>query len=204
MNIKGKVINNCTGEGVPGIKVYLTSEKEKMFRKTETTDISTTSDIDGNFIFTNVEINNKDKYNYSLSINNINTADLYMEGVSGEIDKENISSEYIMGVYPTMKRLSIFLPTSPSINYPVDSFVITLEQKDVLKYLPFKNTKYVLPMYLWYSEYLGTWDDQRGLNGGPMGKWYITTEQYKGGSYNVVYDSVYVGWGASVDYIIPW
>ncbi|MFN8231118.1 MAG: hypothetical protein U0V03_09390 [Bacteroidia bacterium] len=59
-DIKGMVFNNCTDSGLANVTVYLQDNKGL--------NLSTLSDVNGNFVFSGVKIHSSDKYSYGLNI----------------------------------------------------------------------------------------------------------------------------------------
>jgi len=190
--VSGNVRNNCTGGPFAGVKVKFTTTHEKYFGKTESSTLISSTDNNGNFSFSNLEINNNSKYKYFLSIDTYSNYDYEFFGISPqELDKNTISNPYQIGVSASFKALTIQLPQGLSVT-PPDSFAILLEQRSLHKYEPWR---------IWALEFK---NDYGTIHNYPMGWWHITLNKTKSGISSTIYDSIYVDMGSTATYTIPW
>jgi hypothetical protein len=197
----GTVINLATNTGFNNCEVIFTETKKGKIIKTA----SFYTNLEGKFTF-NYDLNQSDDYKYTLSVKNINTQLLYLEGASGEVNKNNLNAEPVIGVYAKMKRLNIISPY-PLNNYPIDSFLVIVKNKIALTNLP-----NIINNYIWNSYQFVSYNQGQVINGsesvqftsGACGQWNITTKKWKGGIYTVIEDSVFIGWGEEKNYNIPW
>ncbi|MES2566260.1 MAG: hypothetical protein V4565_05305 [Bacteroidota bacterium] len=186
ITISGNVRNNCTGYGFKNVTVNFKSTAPK----SSGTLLTTTTDNNGNFSFENVEINSNSNYKYFLSVPSYSNPDYEFFGIgSQELNKEEVSNPYQIGVSASFKALTIQLPQGTTVILP-DSFNILLEQKTLHQYEPLR---------VWQIPY-----DYGTIHNYPMGWWHITLNKTKSGVNSVVYDSVFVDMGGTAIYTIPW
>ncbi len=175
VTVSGNVRNNCTGGPFAGVKVKFTTTHEKSFGKTKTSTLTSVTDNIGDFSFNNLEINNNNKY--FMSIDTYSNYDYEFFGISPqELDKNQISTPYQIGVSASFKALTIQLPQGVTVSSP-DSFNILLEQKTLHKYEPSR---------IWQIPY-----DYGTIHNYPMGWWHITLNKTKSGV-NSVFMIVYM------------
>src|ERR1035437_1944679 len=125
--VHGNVRNNCTGNGFANVQVKFLTMKDN----TTSSSIASTTDVNGDFTFSGLNIHSNGKYSYELYIEN---KDSYLSGEYGPsgidvvIDKDKLSNFQQLGISASFKLCSIILPTGISVS-PPDSFALQLEQR---------------------------------------------------------------------------
>jgi len=207
----GNVRNDCTGYGFAGVKVELITYKleKKVFALTSTEKrniISTTTDANGNYSFSGVEIHSSSKYTYGINIPSYYNDSTELVGISWEIHKDNLSLFQQFGITATFNRCYIYLPANTYIVSP-DTFTVTLEQKAIKRYEPGLNCKLTLPYNLFFPDNGIVMPDVQYFyccGDYVMGWWHITLDKTKRGVHSVIEDSIYLDQGATKSYTLQW
>ena len=196
-SFSGSVYNLCNDSLIPNILVNLICESPS-----SNSIYSTTSDNNGNFIFSDIPVNQNDKYKYSIYIKSksgIN--DVAFTGTDILIDKNNISQNYSLKVIPAFESLTFEVSPSVYISHP-DTFYIVAQQKTLKK-----NSTITSSSLLISSHYLQAGYPHYSsvtIVDFPMGKWYFTIFKYKNGSYSILNDSIYIGSEKNNTFFVPW
>jgi len=207
----GNVRNDCTGYGFAGVKVELITYKleKKVFSLTSTEKrsvISTTTDANGNYSFSGIEIHSSSNYAYVVNIPSYYNDSTELVGISWEINKDNLSLFQQFGITAKFKLCYLRLPLNIHIVSP-DTFTVFLEQKTLHRYEPEKNYKFSIPSSLFFPrndiiipdfQYYSYWGNSS------MGWWHITLDKTKGGVHSVIEDSIYLDQGATKSYTLQW
>ena len=201
VTVSGNVRNNCTGGPFAGVKVKFTTVHDKSLGKSQSSNLITLTDNNGNFSFTNLEINSNSDYKYFISIDTYSNYDYEFLGISPqELDKNQISTPYQIGVSATFKLLNFYLPTGVTINSP-DSFSLKLQQRVYHSYEP--NNIWEINYFSFNGiSYLNNSAAHSGNR--MMGWWHVTLNKTKSGVSSTIYDSVFVDIGGTSTYTIPW
>jgi hypothetical protein len=143
--ISGKVTNIASGDPVSKFWVYLeTITPPKHFSSNSTTSSeSVMTDSNGNFTFSDVNINENSGYHY----------DLWVYGCTGKgcndppgtisyisIDKSNILNSYELKVLPRFQFLNVKLDTNSSLTFPDSVAVIIKNKINFPPYPPINDT----------------------------------------------------------------
>ncbi len=191
VTVKGNVRNNCTGKGFANVEVQF------LIKQGGVNTILTTTDANGNFSFSGIDIHSSSKYSYALNIETHSYYDYNFYGIGPiEIDKNQITNFNQFGVSASFKLCTFYLPTGTLIT-PPDTFTVKLEQRILHSYEPNRIwAGNVTPgSFLTGNPNFGNY---------PMGLWHITLDKTKGGVHSIVYDSIYLDMGATANYNVPW
>jgi len=186
ISVKGNVRNNCTGLPFKAVAVRFTKPEGTESRET---------DNEGNFDFGDVEVNGKNNYTYKLGISGYSNPDYEFYGITVGLVKDELKVFHQFGVSASFKLLRFVIYNQQNIN-PPDSFFLSGSQHTLHYYEPDRIDRFEFSSNGFYNGV--------GISGYPMGWWHITLEKYKSGIHTAVYDSVYVGIGATETYTIPW
>lgn len=204
VTVKGNVKNDCIGKGFSNVEIKLFTKREKTFGKIDKSLVSTTSDANGNFYFSGVDINHCNEYSYSLSIENTDRYLLGEYGHSGgglDLDKDRITDFIQIGLSSSFNTLKFYLPAGTSINNP-DEFKLTIEQRTIYYFEPNRNWRIDFGTYTNINSISAGWFDYIGNY--PMGWWHILITKNKGGVITNIHDSIFIDMGATASYTIPW
>ncbi|MBI4645401.1 MAG: hypothetical protein HY738_02115 [Bacteroidia bacterium] len=200
INIHGNVFNTCTGLSFPDVEIQFLESREHMFGDSETKIWKSITNENGNFSFSDMNINFDENYSYGFYIQtkgDLNSCYFYGIGPF-EIDKEKMDINHSIGISATFDKCTFYLPENVEIISP-DSFIFTLQQRTLHNYEPdriwqliWPSSAFGPPYYRWYF----------GMY--PMGLWHITLDKYKEGVHSVVYDSIYLDMCDTASYVIPW
>ncbi|MEI6487943.1 MAG: hypothetical protein WCP52_03220 [Bacteroidota bacterium] len=208
VNISGNVKNNCTDSGWANVTVHLFTNysHSSIFNKKSSSDeISTATNANGDFVFSNFSINHNSDYTYIVTIDNLDhyiggnpLSDFGHSGISGEINKDNPSNFLHLGIQGTFYLINFLLPNGTYIT-PPDSIKIKLSQ-------PVFHRN--MPQNLWEVD-LGAgsninYTQINDFGGYPMGMWHIYLTKIKNGMTSNIHDSIYLNMGGTGNYHIPW
>jgi len=200
VNIKGNVKNNCTDSGWANVTVHLNTNNNGSSNQ-----ISTVTDSRGDFVFSNVSINNNSDYTYTVSIDNLDhyiggvpPGDYGHTGVSGEINKDSPGNFLHLGIQGTFYNVNFHLPNGTYIN-PPDTIKIKMNQ-------PVFHRN--MPPNVWQIDLgAGTNVNYTQINeigNFPMGMWHLYITTIKSGVTTYVHDSIYLDMGCNANYNILW
>lgn len=196
-SFNGSVYNLCNDSLMPNILVNLICENPN-----SNSIYSTTSDNNGNFVFSEIPVNQNDKYIYKLYIKGKSgIEDVAFTGTTVFIDKSNTSQNYSLKVIPAFDSLTLEIFPSVYISNP-DTFYIIAEQKTLMK-----NSSVMSSTFVVSSKYLQAgYPHYSSVTIGdyPMGKWHFTINKYKNGVYSIIKDSIYVASGKNNTFFVPW
>ena len=188
--IRGMVINNCTDSGLAGAEVLLKiSDKDGLVFQTKTL-----SDNNGEFAFPDIEIDHSNDYTNSVQIPNSTQPEL--NGTTMYFEAEQSAVYMNARVSPKFA----FLNTMCQNNFidPNDSIKIKYHQKVFARNVP------GMPNTFFSGEHGSVETSIKGMNSFPMGLYNITIYKWRGGSYSVTFDSIYMGWGDTKTYTVNW
>jgi hypothetical protein len=160
------------------------------------------TDSYGNFTFSGIDLHSSEKYTYALNIVNHDRYLVNEYGNSGfgpiELNKDQLINFQQFGLSASFKLLKFNLPSGNIVTSP-DSFSITIEQPKLHFYEPSR---------IWQisTGTISNMNDTDVINipNYAMGWWYITLNKNKSGIQTIINDSIYLGMGATANYLIPW
>jgi hypothetical protein len=200
--IHGSVINLYTNAPVAGLKVelktvldrtggYLNIRKGK-YSETLT---ETTTDSNGNFSFTGIEIHSNPDYFYRLLTNSGHASQTsgapYNDAVK-DIDKGNLDANMVLDVKPTISSLNIQMVPATNIVYP-DTITIKCQPKHLIG--PYSNITFTSIM-------LKSGNPITILQYDPMGWWYININKTKNSVNTMTKDSIYLDFASTTTYTL--
>jgi len=192
VEIKGNVLNICTGKGSENLTVKFHHVKNNKIIK----EIPVITDQTGNFLFV-TDINTSDKYSYILSIPGYSNYDTEFFGDQVYIDKNNLNGLNQLYIWALFKELIVHLPEGYSITFP-DTVSAYFSQDKYHNYVP--ENPYVF--------IFGTPDfrnaGKQGMSKYPMGWWNIKIDKTKNGVREIIKDSIYLDMGGTHEYTIQW
>ncbi len=194
VTVKGNVLNTCTGLGFANVQVQF------LIKQGGVSTMLTTTDANGNFSFSGIDIHSSSKYSYALNIESHYYYDYDFNGIGPiEIDKSQITTFNQFGVSGNFKLCVVNLAAGTIIT-PPDTFTLKFQQPILHSYEPNRiwETTTFPRNYMPGSQYSPAWGNY------PMGLWHITLDKTKGGVHSIVYDSIYLGMGATANYTVPW
>jgi hypothetical protein len=196
--IQGSVINLYTGTTVAGLKVVLKSVSGSSggffniikgnYSQTLT---ETTTDANGNFSFTGVEIHSHPEYFYSLFTSHGYIGAPYNDAEKS-VDKGNLGANIILEVKPQISYLNIQMIPAINIVYP-DTLTIICQPK-----YPIGTADYS-KVYL-TSMMLNSANPRQILFNHPMGWWYININKTKNSFNTLTKDSIYLDYASKTTY----
>lgn len=199
--INGRVLNLCTNQTMANIAISFISKGPS-----GSSSVQTYSDSNGNFTFSNVQINFSDDYKYSVYIESKSGIgsgpEVGFDGVEVYVDKSDLGHYFNLGVAPHFKLWYFYFPTGTNIS-PSDTITLTIEQKVMKANRP--SSIYQLPL-LDSPTYPATISNNSLGHIGNywMGWWHSTLERTKNGVHIVKTDSFYIDWGETRADTIPY
>jgi len=192
VEIKGNVLNICTGKGSKNLSVKFHHVKNNKIIK----DVPVITNQAGNFVFIS-DINTSDNYTYILSIPGYSNYDTEFFGDQLYLDKNNLNNLNQLYIWALFKKINVHLPEGPSISLP-DTINVFFTQDIYHNYVP--ENPY---SFLMNSESFRN-DGKRSLSKYPMGWWNIKIDKTKNGVREIIKDSIYLEMGGTYDYTIAW
>jgi len=201
--INGSVLNFYTGTPVAGLKVELKSILDRTtgsyihFRKGKYSEsfIETTTDANGNFSFTGVEIHSNPDYFYSLLTNSGHASQTsgapYNDDIES-IDKGNLGANIVLQVKPTLLSFNIQMVPATNIIYP-DTITIKCQPKYPIDPNTYSNQTLT-------STVLKSGNPITTLYYAPMGWWYVNINKTKNSINTVTKDSIYLDFASTTTY----
>jgi len=192
VEIKGNVLNICTGKGSENLTVKFHHVKNNKIIK----EIPVITDQTGNFSFV-TDIYTSDNYTYILSIPGYSNYDTEFFGDQIYINKNNLNGLNQLYIWALFKKIIIHLPEGPSISLP-DTVIISFTQDIYHKYVP--DNPYVFGFATPDFRY----DGKYPMSKYPMGWWNIKIDKTKNGVREIIKDSIYLEMGGTHEYTIQW
>ncbi|MBS1646445.1 MAG: hypothetical protein JST67_03790 [Bacteroidetes bacterium] len=188
-SITGTVLNLCTGNGIKNIPVELIGNEVTL---------TTMSDSSGSFSFHNVSVHSSSEYNYQLYIESKSgIGNVGLIGDVVDIDKKSISNNYVLQVVPTFNILTV--KVTPSYTFiPPDTVTLTFTQEKYHEYVPNYPYQLVVTSYGLKPGYPDS--SKTHFDYFPMGLWNIKIDKTKNSVRTIIYDSIYIDYGATANY----
>lgn len=195
-SITGQVFNLANDSGLANVTVFLNISGPEGYSS-----LTATSNANGNFIFSNVQIHTSNDYKYSLEVpsNGAGGSQPAIDGSSIVLDKSKLNQNFILHVIPHFKYWELYLTNSSFTSS--DTFLFTMQQNIIHKNTSNSNWQLVnnCPCPI-----TGTTNVLGGIGNYWMGWWQVTLDKTVNGVHTVNTDSFYLGWGATVTDTIPW